>query len=85
MDLQSTAVYARSSVEPSAVLTPYRTPPEPKCDEHEPSAAGALFIFVILLGVLVARFAPHNRSDDPEPRGHAAHLCSGQAHLGGHR
>jgi hypothetical protein len=67
------------------VLTPYRTPPEPKFEEHEPSAVAALAIFVLILGTLIARFAPNHRSDDPEPRGHAARHSGGQAHGGGHR
>jgi Spy/CpxP family protein refolding chaperone len=65
--------------------SPYRAPPEPPDDEHETPAAAALVILALLLGVLIALFAPRSRSNDPDPRGQAIHHPGGHGHGGGHR
>jgi hypothetical protein len=64
---------------------PYRAPPEPPEDEHETPAVAPLMILALLLGVLIALFAPRNRSNDPDPRGHAIHHSGGHGHGGSRR
>jgi hypothetical protein len=69
------------------VENPYRSSPARKetDDAQEASEVMGLVAFVVLLGALIAGFAPRNRSDDPEPRGHAAHHGGSQVHQGGRR
>ena len=64
---------------------PYRTPLEPPEEVHETAIVAPLAFVALLLGLLIAHFAPHNHCDGLEPRGWWMQHGGGQGHGVGHR